>query len=326
MNKVQEYIYNLLPPTKRRNDWFCWNCPVCLRQGEARPDTKKRGGIRFDGDGIVYHCFNCHFSWGWTPTIPLTHKMKVFLEDMGVSNTQMREIRLLIEEYMNVSGQDFQPRERIIREIPSKYKSINQSILDGENSKSLNDVYSYIINRNKNLLEWSNLMWAEGENNFLIPCYENNRVVGYSLRRLNDYVSNKYIHFIPQGYIYNYDNLFKDRKYAILCEGQLCADSISGVSFLSNEITPDRLNRLLQIKDKELIVVPDRDKSGKKVVEQILSNNLPFSVSFPNWQKGIKDIEENVRVQGRLYTLYDILKNKVSDKNKIKLKSISWFE
>lgn len=44
MNKVQEYIYNLLPPVKRRGEWLCFNCPSCCRFGEKRPDEKKKEG------------------------------------------------------------------------------------------------------------------------------------------------------------------------------------------------------------------------------------------------------------------------------------------
>ena len=49
MNNVQEFIYNVLPQIKNRGEWHCFNCPSCVtRFGEGRPDSKKRGGLKFD--------------------------------------------------------------------------------------------------------------------------------------------------------------------------------------------------------------------------------------------------------------------------------------
>lgn len=326
MNKVQEYIYNLLPPVKRRGEWLCFCCPSCCRFGEKRQDQKHRGGIRFDGDGIVYNCFNCRFTWGWTPSFHMSKKMTMFLEDMGLNSTQFMELRKLIDGYLDAEKvQKEVQKPRIIRDIPSEYKSIKESLFNCDGSQTLAKVYSYISSRNERLLSWADLMWAEGRDNFLIPCYEFNKVVGYSLRSLDDNSDHKYIHYIPNGYIYNFDNLLKDRKYQIIVEGQTDALAIDGISLLSNVFTPEKLKRLMQYKgNSEIILVPDRDRAGMKLVHQLLNENLPFSVSFPTWEKGIKDVEEAVKKYGRLYTIYNIIKNRESDKNKIRIKMGGW--
>lgn len=328
MNKVQEYIYNLLPATKRRGEWLCFCCPSCCRFGERRQDQKHRGGIRFDGDGIVYNCFNCRFTWGWSPSFHMSRKMTMFLEDMGLSSSQFMELRKLIDEYLdkNVEIKE-KPKQRIIRTIPDEYKSVKQSLYEGVKSQTLANVFSYISSRNERLLTWEDLMWAEGRNNFLIPCKEFDKIVGYSLRSLDDTSDNKYIHYVPNGYLYNFDNLLKKRKYQIIVEGQTDALSIDGIALLSNVFTPEKLKRLMDYKgDSEIILVPDRDNAGMKLVEQVLKENLPFSISFPNWEKGIKDVEEAVKKYGRLYTIYDIIRNKESDKNKIKIKKGGWIK
>lgn len=327
MNKVQEYIYNNLPPIKQRGDWYCFNCPSCYNFGEARPDSKQRGGLKFDGDSIVYNCFNCKFSWGWTPGFRMSRKMQKFLEDLHFSPKQFSELREIIDQYIDVKNQPTQQVvKRIIRNIPNEYKSIKESLFNGERSKTLSKIYSYITQRNERLLSWSNLMWTENKDSFLIPCYEFEKIVGYSLRSLNDNSDHKYIHYIPSGYIFNFDNLMKDRKYQIVVEGQTDALSIDCLSILSNVFTPEKLKRLLTYKgESEIILMPDRDKAGKKMVEQLLNENLPFSVSFPNWEKGIKDVEDAVKKYGRLYTIYSIINNRESNKNIIKMKYKQWF-
>ena len=126
--------------------------------------------------------------------------------------------------------------------------------------------------------------------------------------------------------MYNFDNLLKNRKYQIVVEGQLDALAIDGISILSNVFTDDKLKRLMDYKgDSEIIILPDRDNAGKKIVEQVLNEKLPFSISFPNWEKGIKDAFDAVKKYGRLYTIYDIINNKEEDKTKIKMRAGSWF-
>ena len=328
MNKVQEYIYNLLPPVKRRGDWLCFNCPSCCRFGEKRPDQKHRGGIRFDSDGIVYNCFNCRFTWGWSPSFHMSRKMSMFLQDMGLTASQLMDVRKLIDEYLDsetVKKEKSKPR--IIRDIPEEYKSIKQSLYEGIKSPTLAKVYSYISSRNERLLSWEDLMWAEGRNNFLIPCREFDKIVGYSLRSLDDNSDSKYIHYIPNGYLYNFDNLLKNRKYQIIVEGQTDALSINGIALLSNVFTPEKLKRLMDYKgDSEIIILPDRDSAGMKIVEQVINEKLPFSVSFPNWDRGIKDAEDAVKKYGRLYTIYTIINSKESDPMKIKMKEKGWLK
>lgn len=326
MNKVQEYIYNILPRTKRRGDWYCFSCPSCMRFGEKRPDQKSRGGIRFDGDGIVYNCFNCKMTWGWTAGNHMSRKMKMFLEDMGLSPQQMMEVNSLIEEYLDTSVEKKEPAKlRIIRDIPDNYKSIKESLKNGECSKNFCKILNYINNRNPKLLEWEDLMWCDDQENFLIPCYEYGRIVGYSLRSLNDMSPSKYIHYTPSGYIYGLDNMQSNRKYNIIVEGELDALAIKGSALLSNTFTADKLKRVLEAKgNSEIILLPDKDNAGKKMVEQLLTENLPFSVSFPNWGDGVKDAFDAVKKYGRLYTIYMIIKNKETDKMKIKMKLGKW--
>lgn len=329
MNPYQEFIFDLLPPEKkhRNNGWYFFNCPCCYHTEDA--DKKRRGNILFEGDNIVYQCFNCKYKWVLTPESVISKKVATWLKDLGATTKDIQKFYSLFNEFQeksvgNVTTKVVQKRE--IRSLPTNYKSVKESLIKGETHPSFTAVMRYITERNPRLLGWADLMWAENQYNFLIPCYEYGEVVGYSLRKLADDINNKYIHYIPHGYIFNYDNLLQDRKYEIICEGQSDALAINGVSILSNIFTPDRLKRILPFtNDKEIILLPDRDRSGKKMIQQVLDENLPFSVSFPNWEKGIKDAEEAVKKYGRLYTIYSIISSKESNKDMIKMKSMKWF-
>jgi len=79
------------------------------------------------------------------------------------------------------------------------------------------------------------------------------------------------------------------------------------------------LNRL----QKQIIVVPDRDSAGKKLVEQAI--DLGWSVSLPEWPSEITDIGEAVSKYGRLYTLYSIANVAEDSPLKIRLRAKKWF-
>lgn len=329
MHQILEKIYDMLPlnKKKRNNGWIYFNCPVCFLT--ENPDTKHRGNIIFNDDSCSYNCFNCKYHWNFHLGQYMSKNMITFFKNC-CSAKDLNDLLLMVREYneSNTSQTIDKPiiKKREIRQIPSEYKSIQQSLYNNDKSKTLQSVVQYLYQRNPRLLEWSELYWAENRNNFLIPCKEYGEIVGYSLRSLNDDSASKYLHYIPQGYVFNYDNLLKERKYEILVEGQLDALAINGVAYLSSTLTPDRLKRIQSFaNDKELIICPDRDNAGKKIVQQVLDENLPFSIAFPNWIKGIKDCEEAVQKYGRLYTIYSIIASKESNKDLIKMKSMKWF-
>ena len=255
----------------------------------------------------------------------MSKKMHMFLEDMGLSPEQFIEINNLIKEYLDTTVQEKQlVKPIIIRDITEEYKSIKQSLAEGVHSKEFCKLLNYINNRNPKLLEWEDLMWSDKQEYFLMTCKENGRRVVYAFRGYEDFSPHKYSHYTPSGYVYGIDNM-ANRKYNIIVEGELDALAIKGTALLSNTFTQDKLKRVLDNKgDSEIIMLPDKDNAGKKMVEQVLKENLPFSVSFPNWDDGIKDAFDAVKKYGRLYTIYSIIKNKESDKMKIKMKLGSW--
>jgi DNA primase len=79
------------------------------------------------------------------------------------------------------------------------------------------------------------------------------------------------------------------------------------------------LNRL----QKQIIVVPDRDKAGSKLVERAIE--LGYSVSMPEWSDDITDIGDAVKRHGRLYTLHSIATSAEESPLKIRLRAKKWF-
>ena len=76
--------------------------------------------------------------------------------------------------------------------------------------------------------------------------------------------------------------------------------------------------------NKDVIVVPDRDKAGSKLVERAIE--LGWSVSMPDWPTGLNDIGDVVEKHGRLYALHTIASSAEDSALKIRLRAKKWFD
>ena len=59
---ILDYVKTLLPINAKvsPSGWHTLNCPMCVHNGQPRPDSRRRGGFNFpNSDSVVFHCFNC---------------------------------------------------------------------------------------------------------------------------------------------------------------------------------------------------------------------------------------------------------------------------
>lgn len=312
-------------PFKRKttpSGWVSFNAPCCVHNGTSA-DTRQRGGIMLN-EGVSYHCFNCQFKASWQPGRPITGKFKKLLQWLNVSDDLITKCSLealrLKEDPKYVGDHNTIPAF-IDKALPIGAKSITD-YLDNP-PEELVPVLEYLMSR-KLYLEDYPFHWTSEDgfsNRLIIPFYYQHRIVGYTARLIRD-GKPKYISEQQPGYVFNLDRQSWDRKYVIVCEGPVDAIGIDGVAVMSSEVGSVQRQLIDQLK-REVIVIPDRDHDGPKVVKQALE--FGWSVSFPEWGDGIKDINDAIKAYGRLYTLYAIIKNKESNGLKIQLKAKSWF-
>jgi len=122
--------------------------------------------------------------------------------------------------------------------------------------------------------------------------------------------------------VYGLDDQTYNKVFAIVCEGQIDAIHIEGCALGGSEIS-DQQSMLLNRLQKDIIVVPDRDKAGSKLVERAIE--LGWHVSLPTWPDDINDIGDAVDKYGRLYTLHSIASEATDSALKIRLKAKKWF-
>jgi DNA primase len=76
--------------------------------------------------------------------------------------------------------------------------------------------------------------------------------------------------------------------------------------------------KLIRSLDRDVIVVPDQDQAGMKLVDRAIE--LGWAVSMPEWPSSIKDVNDAVRAQGRLATLIQIMQASQTNRLKIELR------
>jgi DNA primase len=101
-----------------------------------------------------------------------------------------------------------------------------------------------------------------------------------------------------------------------VCEGPFDAMSVDGVAVLGNEVSEQQAD-IIDSLGRDVIVVPDADRAGAKLVDAALEYG--WSVSYPIWQKDCKDIGSAVEKYGKLFVLKSILAGKETGRLKIEL-------
>ena len=326
MNLIIDTIQTYLPPKHKRtpSGWISFNAPCCS-------DQRQRGGLIFNqGDAISYHCFNCGFKASWQPGRQLSQKMNKLLRWFNVPDSTINQLRLealKLDESNSAEVRSIIPKfdERALPIDALSFVEWAENIAQSDFAvpKQFQKCIQYLIDRNIDPKSYT-FYWTPKigfSNRIIIPFLYNDKIVGWTARTVGD-ATPKYLSEQQPGFVFNLDRQKDDRKYTIVCEGPFDALSIDGCALLGSEVKESQ-NWLLKQLGKEIILVPDRDHEGPKTVEQALEYG--WSVSMPDWPEGIKDINDAVRVYGRLYTLYIIIKNKESNGLKIQLKAKTWF-
>lgn len=325
MSLITDTVQSNLPYKRKTtpSGWISFNAVCCHHNGTGA-DTRQRGGIIINGEGVSYHCFNCQFKASWQPGRTISSKFKKLLQWLGVSDDLITKCTLdALKLQSDGSGSDYVSTLPIFldKALPRGAEPISKLIDNPPND--LIPVLEYIQSRCLYLDDY-NFYWTPEEgftNRLIVPYYYQGRTVGYTARKITA-GKPKYISEQQPGYTFNIDNQCDDRKFVIVCEGQFDAISLDAVAIMGSEVSDSQRLIIEQVK-KPVIVVPDRDHEGPKIIEQAIQ--WGWSVSFPEWGD-CKDINESVQRHGRLFTMYQIVRETVHTELKIRLRAKNWFK
>lgn len=328
MTLVVDKFRSLIPSRAKHSPsgWTSFNAPCCQHRGHS-PDTRKRAGIRFDGNGIVYNCFNCKFTTGWQPGSPFGEKMKSLSRWLGANDD---DIKTMVFEAMKTESEEhvateYQPKlEFEDKPLPEHAMSLMDwsGIIEGEIEEKLGpqfvEVLRYLMHRGYDNPFDHDFYWSPAagyENRVIIPFRWGGRIVGNTARKITEgkpkYLSDQHPYFV-----FNVDAQKEEHAFVFVCEGPFDALAIGGVALLTNEVS-DQQARIINSIGKPVIVIPDQDKAGSVLISQ--AANLGWSVAFPTWDEDVKDCADAVQKYGKLFTIVDIIETSTNNLVKIEI-------
>ena len=321
MNEIISTLLNLLPPNRKNTSggWISFNSVCCHHRGE-RPDTKKRGGVKYADDRWSYHCFNCQFKAGWSKGKLLSKNAKDLFKWLGLSDLDIGKLNLSALKFKDTDIELKKYLNFDLHEInlPPNTKPLDMWLDEKENDQDFLDTVDYLINQRGMKLDWYDWMYSDSpgfKDRIILPFYHDGKIVGYTGRKIKD-GRPKYLTESQSGYIFNIDNQKFNRQFVIVVEGQFDAIAIDGVAIMTNEPNEIQIARINGLR-RQVICVPDRDRAGSKLLNAAIENN--WSVSSPPWENEVKDTADAVKKYGRLYTLTTILHYQIQGEIKINL-------
>lgn len=319
MNTIQQTVLDNLPGKQKRSSggWISFNAVCCPHNGESQ-DKRGRGGVITQDETVSYHCFNCNFKTGWQPGRHVSFKMRKLLTWLGVDENTIQLLNieaLRIKDTVDIKIKketfevDF--KERVLPENAININEAPKHIQDYAKSRSLP----------LDKLLWANNKPVQMYNRIIVPFTWKGKTIGFTARSTDDTAKPKYFTNHDTGYVFGIDNQHPNARLTVVTEGILDALSIGGIAILSNNCS-DTQAQIIDTLGNEIVLVPDRDASGQKLIDDALEYG--WSVSFPEWEDDIKDVNDAVVRYGKLFTLKSIIDAKQTNRLKINLLRKKW--
>jgi hypothetical protein len=309
-----------------------FNSPCCHHRGHSQ-DKRHRGNLMMSPDGVIgYNCYNCGFKTRFSGT-DITKNFESLLHWLGTPDEDIKAAKLELlknkidgvdtevvntEFFFNKNFKevdlpdDAVPIESVIEseELSADFLSVIEYLQSRGNAVALNYDYYYSTSTKHDM-----------NKRIIVPFYHDHKIVGWTARYAGKPPVGTPRYFnshLQPGYLFNNEVMDKhNRKYVLLVEGPFDAIAVDGVAVLGSELSREQLAWLLQC-DKEIVVVPDRQRKNQGLIDAALDNE--WYVSFPEWEDSIKDCADASARYGRIYTLKSILESKTKSALQIKVK------
>jgi hypothetical protein len=317
-------------------------CPMCPTRGET-PDRRFRCGVMRKPDGVYIHCFNCGFVAEWKTGELISYNLKSFLERLGLPSRDVQYLNVKAMQYRRMieispEAQAIIPVVHTISfpavKLPDGARSLTQLAEEGVTDIDFLEVADYLFGRGEAIAQASEFYWTpltENQMNrrLIIPFYHDGEIVGYSGRYIDRSTADKPKYWTQSAPNYLFNNAVLDgaNEYVFVVEGPTDALAIGGVATLGAKLSEEAA-RWLNTCGKKIIVIADRDKSGKRWIDYAL--RYGWMVSFPKlrdghgfqnwWDNSVKDVAEATKEYGKLYAVRSIIASATAGKTEISVK------
>jgi hypothetical protein len=304
-------------PAKRKqtpSGWVGFNAVCCQHNGSSL-DKRDRGGLKATEQGWSYHCFNCGYTASFIQGRTLSYKARRLLSWLGVSERDIEFANLESLRHRSVNGliEDRQRTFNVLQGIEFEERELPA----GAEFVQPGTTYWSYLNARYAPVDFPFMIDPMAKRKgIIIPFTHNNRVVGWTKRFLDAH-NPRYFSDSQPGYVFGTDLQQADWQHVIVTEGIFDALSIGGLGLMHNDIN-DAQARLIRSLDRQITVVPDQDTAGLALIDRAVE--LGWPVSIPNWEEGIKDVNDAVKKYGRLGTLLTIMQARETSRIKIELR------
>lgn len=319
MLDITPWIVNHLPHKHKKTPtgWYHFNAVCCHHRGH-KPDTRARGNLKSDATGISYSCFNCGFKTRHTGD-NLSTSFEQFMTWLGMSQDEIQKIKLgLLKQNLEEGTHKSHVNHMVPQTdwgtvtLPKHSAKITDWLESGCDDPHLIQVCEYLQSRGEHIAQAYDWWWSpesdhDWRNRLLIPMWKGDQMVAYTGRyagapppQVPKYLNSP----LPPGYLFNWDHMWGNRKFVIVCEGPMDAIAVQGVASMGSTLTEQQIYHLCE-SDKQVVVLPDRTKSNQHMIDVALS--FGWAVSFPDWEAHIKDAADACKAYGDIYTITSAL-------------------
>lgn len=322
--------YVTFPSGMSLDGWSRCYCEVC---GDGRRQKGPRGGWKFEGDFVTYHCFNCGIKGNFSPDreFPFSKDMRKILDSFDIPKKEYLAVAYANKidsdkrdgEGYKVPEKKFFPLKFF--DIPKHFYLLEDADLDNAiaNSAKKKLLKDYSLSVDSYPFYLSTGVAGVGENKaqvkgllnrIIIPYFKNNRMIYYQARAIEDDIKPKYYNMdIPKtNIIFNMDALYQhmDRPLYVF-ESAFDAIHVNGVAVMENNITSNQIE-ILNKSPRRKVVVPDRGGDSNKLVEIGLEQG--WGLALPELGTGNKDLCEGINKFGKLFIINSLVNKTYFDR------------
>ena len=321
---LEEVIRQYIPmqPFPASTGWHPVLCKVCHDHGRKG----MRGGFKFDGETVAYHCFNCgpamNTIYDPVESKGMPRKMRQVLTDFGVPEDEWQQVLLtnLAFQQAGTKGEVIKQLESIEPkelEMPDNFYFLKDATTDDKwaevarwylNDRGVDpDSYPFLIvtpTKDKFRKKWNGRL--------IIPAYKDSKLIFYQGRDLTNSKLKKYESpSTPKDKVlYGFDKIFDHTETPLyVVEGFFDAEAIDGIAIVGNEMSEAQIQWLNRSK-RTKVYVPDKTGDGQRSAKKALEQG--WSVSTPDIGSNCKDMSDAVNKYGKMYVMKTLTENTVT--------------
>lgn len=310
-------IVDYLPGKRRKtpSGWVSFNAPCCQ-------ERRGRGGIKLSDQGWSYHCFNCGFRASFVLGRSLQFRARQLLQWLHVPPEQIERINLESLKHRTAISilDDRQLTANILQNIRFENRALPEEFVLIDRSFPIH--WQYLRDRCVPEDYPVGMIHGLADDKFtrrqgvIIPFTHDGQIVGHTARFF-DNRNPRYIHNTQPGYVFGTDLQQPNWQHVLVTEGVFDALAICGLAVLHADIS-DSQARLIRSLARTVTVVPDQDSAGMTLVDRAIE--LGWAVSMPEWDPGVKDVNDAVVKYGRMAALLTIMQARETSRVKIELR------